>query len=65
MSHKLTITIETGNAAFEYHDGEEIARILRELAARSQYVPLATELHDLALFDTNGNKVGTVKVEPC
>jgi hypothetical protein len=59
MTEKITISIETGNAAFEGDSGYEVARILRKLAdefenyGRSQFS---------GLYDHNGNKVGIVKV---
>lgn len=55
---KVTIVIETTNAAFEDAPSNEVARILKELASRfgSGIVPET-------LRDFNGNKVGTVKVK--
>lgn len=64
MSNHITITITTGNAAFEVSEAEEVARILRGLAdriERNNYLPDDGN----RLLDSNGNKVGTVKVEPC
>ena len=54
---KLTITIETDNAAFfddnGYYDAEpEIKRILNNI-----------DLERNTLFDINGNKVGTIEFD--
>jgi molybdopterin converting factor small subunit len=54
----ITIKIETGNAAFEY-EGEEVGRILHELAAR---VVQRGSVTRETLRDYNGNTVGSVKV---
>ena len=49
----FTITIETGNAAFEYAE-YELARILRKYADE-----IENGSHiNRPLFDINGNKVG-------
>jgi hypothetical protein len=62
MSEKVTIEIETGNAAFDEGDsGYEVARILRKLANEFENYDPAT-LGGRILFDYNGNKVGGVKV---
>ena len=55
--HKITITIETGNAAFEDYPNE-LGRILRALAAR-----IDDDYYPAILSDNNGQKVGTVVVE--
>ena len=55
--HKITITIETGNAAFEDYPNE-LGNILREVAAR-----LDCGYHPSVLFDTNGQSVGTVEID--
>jgi hypothetical protein len=56
----ITITIKTGNAAFEDGEGYEVARILRELAERIEDQP---NLHNtyIPLMDYNGNKVGEME----
>lgn len=58
----MTITIKTGNAAFELRKAAEIARILHELADKLDNAELTP--HPGApwlLFDSNGNKVGIVR----
>lgn len=50
---KLTITIDTGNAAFEDDAGAECARILRNAATA-----LERGTRESALFDINGNRCG-------
>ena len=56
----ITITIETGDAAFDDEPATEIARILHKLAdefeqyGRSQFSKL---------YDFNGNAVGTVTID--
>lgn len=56
MSHKTyTLTIETGNAAFEADRDHEVARILREAADR---IERADHYGEFTLRDYNGNRVG-------
>lgn len=56
---KITITIQTGNAAFEDgNSGSEVARILRKYADRIEH----DEPDRCNLLDVNGNTVGQVKV---
>jgi len=50
---KLTITIDTGNAAFEDDAGAECARILRDAATALERGTRGAPLHDY-----NGNRVG-------
>ena len=59
---KATIKIEMNNAAFEGDcDGEELARILRELADRICWAGI--EPSDVfGLRDVDGNSVGWMKV---
>lgn len=67
---RVTITIDTDNAAFEDSLGYEVARVLRKLAdtfnAHSALLDVDGEhLHELdghKLRDINGNTVGSVKV---
>jgi len=54
---KITITIETENAAFDPDPEVEVARILKDLATKLDRSELPDELRDY-----NGNKVGTVEV---
>ncbi len=59
----FTLKIETGNAAFAERAGEEIARILKNLAHDA--APGLGELPDRgALRDVNGNTVGTWRYTP-
>ena len=50
----LKLFIETGNAAFDDQPATELARILRDLAARIESDPESY----IVLRDVNGNKVG-------
>jgi hypothetical protein len=63
MSHKITITIETGNAAFDGDDEvTEVRRILEEVALRIERTGVSNA-DGQALVDLNGNTVGVIKVE--
>jgi hypothetical protein len=55
----ITITIETGNAAFDDSPTAEIARILRDLAKRFELDGLPPS----KILDANGNCVGRCEVE--
>lgn len=55
----ITITIKTGNAAFEPDPGTEVARILRDYADEVEGGWPAGGV----LLDANGNVVGSVKVK--
>lgn len=59
MPETWTITIETGNAAFEDSPTTELARILRDLADRLERDGIPPE----HLRDINGNRVGHVTVD--
>lgn len=59
MSERITIMIETGNAAFDDSPTGEIARILRAMADRIEVADLLPVPKDI-----NGNVVGSVTVEP-
>jgi hypothetical protein len=63
MSYKITITIETGNAAFEEDEGAELSRIMKDMAPRfaNMFPP---DLDGTSIRDSNGNPVGKVTVEP-
>ena len=50
----LKLFIETDNAAFDDQPATELARILRDLAARIESDPESY----IVLRDVNGNKVG-------
>ena len=54
---RLTITINTDNAAFERDAFEEVSRILRELSDELKHRSIPTKVRDI-----NGNTVGTVRV---
>ncbi len=58
MTERITITIDTGNAAFDDAPAREIANILRDLAQRIQIDGLPPSF----LRDTNGNTCGFVSV---
>ena len=53
---KITIEIETDNAAFE--NPSEVKRILKAWLNRGHH-----KLDDGKLMDINGNSVGTVEIE--
>lgn len=59
MSERITITVETGNAAFDDSPTEEVARILERLAQKFRD---DGDLDGLPVQDTNGNTVGTVTI---
>lgn len=58
---KATIKIVMDNAAFEDSGGTELARILRDLADKSENSCLDA-IKNSGVYDINGNKVGTFKV---
>lgn len=53
MTHKFSVKIETGNAAFDPDPLPELARILREVAGWLEQGRM-----DGACYDINGNRVG-------
>jgi hypothetical protein len=59
---KLTLYIDMDNAAFEDAPGQEAARILRA-AARKVEGAQTGDIGYFPLMDSNGNKVGELKVE--
>ena len=63
--HKITIKIDTSNAAFEDHEGAEVAKQLRRIARTLADNGPELFAHDepRAILDTNGNTCGTVHVE--
>ena len=64
MTDQITITIETGNAAFEEAGtGQEVARILRKLADQIEEWPGASAFK-VGLRDVNGNRVGWCDAQP-
>ena len=56
---KITISIETRNAAFEDGVGYEAARILRELIWELEREQARTK----TLYDSNGNNCGKVTIK--
>ena len=58
MSERITIVIETGNAAFGDAPASELASVLRAMADRIEAAGLPP-----APKDSNGNVVGSVTVE--
>ncbi len=59
---EFSLTIQCDNAAFEHDPGLEVAYILRRLAHRAEAEGLEA-LDNAALWDENGNKVGTCHVK--
>lgn len=59
---KITISIETDNAAFEDHAGVEVKRILTALIERIEDWP-GQSAFEIGLRDINGNKVGTAEAK--
>ena len=56
----LTLTLETGNAAFEDTPATEIARILR---AQADLIESGMATDFTPLRDINGNRVGVCTIE--
>lgn len=54
---RINIQLTTDNAAFDDNAGNEVARIIRDLAVRIEYDGLK-EGDEVVLFDLNGNRVG-------
>lgn len=58
---KLTITIDTSNAAFDPHPRFEIIATLLDFVARIEHDIIRLDtLGALTLYDTNGNTCGSV-----
>lgn len=53
---KVIISIETVNAAFDENEGNELARILKEIAEK-----LENGSQPESIRDINGNKVGKIE----
>lgn len=53
---KVIISIETVNAAFDENEGNELARILKEIAEK-----LENGSQPELIRDINGNKVGKIE----
>ncbi|MBE3141877.1 MAG: hypothetical protein IMZ53_14975 [Thermoplasmata archaeon] len=60
---KITITINTENAAFEDNPGEELSRILLEQSDKVRLYPLDGNSAPFGIRDYNGNVVGHFTVE--
>ena len=62
---RITITIETDNAAFEGDElGPETARILADVARKLEATPRRLfQSEAVKLRDINGNTVGMVRIE--
>lgn len=58
MSERITIVIETGNAAFDTAPATELASVLRAMADRIEVAGIPP-----VPKDSNGNVVGSVTVE--
>ena len=63
---KAIIEIDMDNAAFEEHNGEELAGVLRRLADYVSYFPVIA-IRCVNVYghpvDSDGNTVGTFRVE--
>jgi hypothetical protein len=59
---KITITLDTSNAAFEEDPAAEISRILEALSRSFRAEKRPTDLDGEKLRDINGNTVGQVTV---
>lgn len=56
---KVVITVNLQNSAFSECPGAELAKILRELADKVEYMD--SDLgNEISLRDTNGNRVGNM-----
>lgn len=55
---RITITIETSNAAFDEDFHGEVCRILNTVSSRVRN----EGVHGMILLDTNGNSVGNLEV---
>ena len=63
MSERITITIETGNAAFDDNGPmTEVARILRHIAKRCEEYG---DPESIRPIDANGNTCGSITVRKC
>lgn len=56
---KITIQIDTDNAAFDVAPMEEVAAILADAVDHLESIPAHSEVN---LYDTNGNRCGFVRV---
>lgn len=61
---QATIRIQMDNAAFNDHNGEELARILRDLADWAENYNHGEDDCSRGLSDYNGNRVGRLSFAP-
>lgn len=59
MSKTITITINTGNAAFEDDWAHEVSNTLRSIASRFVF---NDDLDGASVYDVNGNSCGKITV---
>lgn len=59
---KYELEIDCGNAAFQNHPSEEIARILRKLVADMEDGKFDAT-NEISLWDINGNIVGRCSLQ--
>lgn len=60
---KLSITIETDNAAFEDDFHGEVKRVLDSVNSKLELVDNPkTQIFGAVLFDSNGNRVGNATI---
>lgn len=59
MAERITVTLRTGNAAFDDHPATEVARILRHAADLIEQGREGEHLRD-----RNGNTVGSITIKP-
>lgn len=63
MSKKITLSFETGNAAFEGYEANEAAEVLQRAVLLLRSGGALESYHNLPLRDYNGNPVGKITVE--
>ena len=61
MASRIKIEFDTENAAFA-EDPDEVARVLRQAARKAENMILFGRDKERNLFDSNGNRVGSVEV---
>lgn len=59
----ITLTIDTAGAAFDDHEGGEVARILRHAARELGALAFVPEVTDGRLRDINGNTCGRYSIK--
>ena len=58
---KLNIEIEADDAAFDDYPRREVARILKDLAGKTER-GIYYDGREVPLYDLNGNKIGFCKI---